>query len=266
MNGCKEHSAGSYSDSPGIEVIRRDVAEYIKKRDGGIESDWQKIILCAGASEGIRAVMKMLNYVGADGKKPGVMIPISQYPLYTASIAEFDMVPINYYMNESKNWSLDMSELKRSIQEARAESNPRAIVVINPGNPTGQVLTKQNIVDIIKFASQEKLFIFADEVYQDNVYDKDSQFHSFKKVMMEMGEPYNKLEMASFLSTSKGYMGECGFRGGYGELINLDDQVEAMFHKSISAKLCPTMLGQITMDVVVNPPKPGEGRNFFLFS
>ena len=51
LEGCKGGSVGSYSDSPGLEIIRRHVAEYIKQRDGGIESDWQKIILCAGASE-----------------------------------------------------------------------------------------------------------------------------------------------------------------------------------------------------------------------
>jgi alanine transaminase len=53
-------------------------------------------------------------------------------------------------------------------------------------------------------------------------------------------------------------MGECGFRGGYGEFINFDPEVRAMFLKSISAKLCPTVLGQVTMDCVVNPPRPGE--------
>ena len=51
LEGCKGGSVGSYSDSPGLEIIRRHVAEYIKQRDGGIESDWQKVILCAGASE-----------------------------------------------------------------------------------------------------------------------------------------------------------------------------------------------------------------------
>ena len=51
LKGCKGGSVGSYSESPGLEIIRRHVAEYIKQRDGGIESDWQKIILCAGASE-----------------------------------------------------------------------------------------------------------------------------------------------------------------------------------------------------------------------
>ena len=58
----------------------------------------------------------------------------------------------------------------------------RAIVVINPGNPTGQVLSEQNIKDVVKFAQKEKLFVFADEVYQDNVYAKGCAFHSFKKV------------------------------------------------------------------------------------
>lgn len=54
--------------------------------------------------------------------------------------------------------------MKRALTESRKVCQPRAIVVINPGNPTGQVLTKENIQDIIKFALEEKLFIFADEV------------------------------------------------------------------------------------------------------
>lgn len=126
------------------------------------------------------------------------------------------------------------------------------------GNPTGQVLTRENIQQIIKFAYDNNLFVFADEVYQDNIYDKESTFHSFKKVMYEMGAPYQNMELASFMSCSKGYMGECGIRGGYVELINLDPQVRAMFQKSISAQLCPTTVGQAAIDVVVNPPRKGE--------
>lgn len=141
---------------------------------------------------------------------------------------------------------------------ARAHCDVRAIVIINPGNPTGQVLTKQNIIDIVKFAHKEKLFLFADEVYQHNVYAEGSAFHSFKKVTNEMGAPYNEIEMASFMTCSKGYMGECGIRGGYAEILNLDAGVMAMFQKSISAKLCPTVIGQACMDAVVNPPKPDE--------
>lgn len=100
------------------------------------------------------------------------------------------------------------------------------------------------------------------QVYQDNVYASNRQFHSFKKVSREMGHPYDKLELASFLSCSKGnkkhkivcfhvtickinfyilgYMGECGLRGGYSEIVNMDPAVKALYLKSISAKLCPT--------------------------
>ena len=76
--------------------------------------------------------------------------------------------------------------------------------------------------------------------------------------MTEMGAPYSGLEVASFMTCSKGYMGECGIRGGYAEVINMDPGVMAMLQKSISAKLCPTVIGQACMDVVVNPPRPGE--------
>ena len=106
LGGCKGASVGSYSDSPGLELIRRHVAQYIQvqcsqraegvtvtttqDRDGGVASDWQNVILCAGASEGIRACLKLMTGPG-EGRRPGVMIPIPQYPLYSASLAEYNM-------------------------------------------------------------------------------------------------------------------------------------------------------------------------------
>jgi len=256
LSGCRGGSVGSYTDSPGIEMIRRHVAQYIERRDG-LVSSWENIILSAGASDAIKAVLKMLvNEV--NGKRSGVMVPIPQYPLYSATLAEFNMHQIGYYLDESRAWGMDIAELQCAVDEAKKRCIPRAIVVINPGNPTGQVLSKTNIEEIIKFAHKEELFILADEVYQDNVYDPKSKFHSFKKIMAEMGEPYSKMELASFMSCSKGYMGECGLRGGYTEIINMEPNVKAMLLKSISAMLCPTVLGQSVMDVVVNPPMPGE--------
>merc|ERR1719189_1623118 len=168
------------------------------------------------------------------------------------------MEQVGYYLDEKRNWALDPQELQRAIKDGKKKCDVRAIVVINPGNPTGQVLTRANIESVIKFAYDEHLFIFADEVYQHNVYDQNSAFHSFKKVIMEMGFPYSEMEMASFMSCSKGYMGECGMRGGYAEIVNMDPSVMAMLQKSISARLCPTVLGQACMDLVVNHPEPGE--------
>lgn len=144
LEGCHGQSVGSYSDSAGIAVIRQHVAEYIERRDGGIPSDWQNIILSAGASGGIKAILALLR-CSINDKRPGVMVPIPQYPLYSATIAEFDMEQVGYYLDESKNWGLDIVELQRALDESKKVCAPRAIVVINPGNPTGQVLTKENI-------------------------------------------------------------------------------------------------------------------------
>lgn len=257
LDGCGGKSIGAYSDSAGVRVIREDVARYISKRDG-FPSDADNIFLSTGASDGIKSILKLAMTGESGNKRAGVMIPIPQYPLYTATIAEYNAYPIGYFLTESNNWALDMTELRRAITAARPNCQPRAIVVINPGNPTGQVLTKENIQDIIRFAKEENLLIMADEVYQHNVYAEGCAFHSFKKVLMEMGPEYSTMEMASFMSTSKGYMGECGFRGGYAEAINFDPDVKAMLVKSISAKLCSSVSGQAVMDVVVNPPQPGE--------
>ncbi|KAK3610284.1 hypothetical protein CHS0354_029746 [Potamilus streckersoni] len=257
LDGCGGHSIGAYSDSAGVRVIREDIANYIRQRDGH-PSNPDDIFLSTGASDAIKSIMKLL-LTGKTGKdRAGIMIPIPQYPLYTATIAEYNAHPIGYYLDEDNTWALNIDELKRALNEARYHCKPRAIVVINPGNPTGQVLSRENIQSVIKFAKEENLFLLADEVYQHNIYAKGSQFHSFKKVLMEMPAEYSNMELTSFLSTSKGYMGECGFRGGYCEAVNLDPDVKAMLLKSISAKLCSSVAGQAAMDVVANPPKPGE--------
>ena len=94
---------------------------------------------------------------------------------------------------------MNIKELKRSIDESRSECIPKAIVIINPGNPTGSVLSRQNIEDIIRFAKKEKLLLIADEVYQHNIWE--GEFFSFKKVMNDMNE---NIELASVMSASKG--------------------------------------------------------------
>lgn len=257
LDGCGGKSLGAYSDSSGVRVIRDDIARFISERDGH-PSDPLDIFLSTGASDCIKTIIKLMM-TGKDGKgKAGIMIPIPQYPLYTATLAEYNAHPIGYFLDEANTWALNIPEMKRAIKEARDKCVPKGIVIINPGNPTGQVLSRKNIEEIIKFAKEENLFLMADEVYQHNIYAPGSEFHSFKKVLMEMGPEYKNMELASFMSTSKGYMGECGYRGGYCEVINLDPQVKVMKLKSISAKLCSSVSGQAVMDVVVNPPRKGE--------
>lgn len=85
-----------------------------------------------------QTVLKLLT-CGEGATRTGVMISIPQYPLYSAALAELGAVQVNYYLNEEKCWSLDISELQRSLDEARGHCNPRVLCIINPGNPTGSI-------------------------------------------------------------------------------------------------------------------------------
>ncbi|XP_048866658.1 alanine aminotransferase 2-like isoform X1 [Brienomyrus brachyistius] len=258
LQSCGGGSIGAYSTSQGIESVRQDVARYIEKRDNGIPSNPDNIYLSTGASDAIVTTLKLL-VCGEGMSRTGVMIPIPQYPLYSAALAELGAVQVDYYLNEEQCWSLDVSELRRSLEAARKRCNPRVLCIINPGNPTGQVQSRECIEEVIKFAAEERLFLMADEVYQDNVYADGCQFHSFKKVLFEMGPQYSDtLELVCYHSTSKCYMGECGFRGGYMEVINMDAEVKAQLTKLVSVRLCPPVPGQIMMDLVVNHPQPGD--------
>lgn len=256
LNNFKGHSVGSCSESAGSSGIRFQVAKYIEERDG-IPANIDDIFLSSGATDAVRMVLSLVNS-SSGVKQPGVMIPCPQYPLFSATLAEYGMYQINYYLDEEHEWGIDVDEMKKSVKEAKAVCEPRALVVINPGNPSGYVLNRTEIEDIIKFAFEENLFLIVDEVYQYNVYEEGMSFISFKKVISEMGAPYSQMELSSFMSGSKGYMGECGVRSGYCELINLDDGVNKMLRKLLMAKLCPTLLGQAVMYCITNSPKLGE--------
>jgi len=241
---------GAYSESQGIELVRAHVAEFISKRDG-VKASPDDIFLTDGASQGVAVSTNLLIRNELDG----VMIPIPQYPLYSATISLCGGRAVGYYLNEEKGWSMDVSELKSALQNARAEgTNVRGLAIINPGNPTGQCLTAENIRDVVKFCEEENLVILADEVYQANVYG-EIPFTSFRKVVTEMR---SNVELFSFHSVSKGMVGECGRRGGYMELQNFDPAVQEQIYKMVSIGLCSNISGQVMVDCMVKPPVEGE--------
>lgn len=123
---CGGGSVGSYSDSAGLEIVRRHAAEYIEERDG-IESDWRNVILTSGASEAVKCFLALINSLSTDGVPTGVMVPIPQYPLYSATIAELGMHLISYYLDEENEWALDVKELERALKNAEGKSKPKAI-------------------------------------------------------------------------------------------------------------------------------------------
>ncbi|KAI8995984.1 pyridoxal phosphate-dependent transferase [Gaertneriomyces semiglobifer] len=248
-------SVGAYSHSQGIPAVRANVAKFIEERDG-YPSRPEDIFLTAGASPGVQLILQSL----ISHPDVGIMIPIPQYPLYTASIALFNGKPVPYYLDESSTWGLSASELRRSITQAReAGVDVRALCVINPGNPTGSCLSIDNMRDILSFCAEENLMLLADEVYQANIYEpQQAPFHSFKKVLKSMGPECEHLELISFHSISKGMIGECGRRGGYFECHGIDPAVKEMFYKVASISLCPPVSGQVMVDLMVNPPRVGD--------
>jgi aspartate/methionine/tyrosine aminotransferase len=164
---------------------------------------------------------------------------------------------IGYYLDENNSWQLNEEILTNSIEKAKKQGiNPVAIAVINPGNPTGAILSYSNIVMIINFAKKHNLSIMADEVYQENVYSEKLEFHSFAKVMHQLEE--KEVTLFSFHSISKGFIGECGHRGGYMEIRNIPDDVMAQFIKLQSISLCANVDGQIAAYLMVKPPEKGE--------
>jgi aspartate/methionine/tyrosine aminotransferase len=247
---------GAYSHSQGLPFVRESVSKFISERDSTEPPSIDNIFLHNGASPAVQDVLRIL----IRNEKDGIMIPIPQYPLYSASIKLLGGTQVGYYLQEEKDWGLSINELERSINDASNRGiEVRALVIINPGNPTGQVLTVENMKEVIQFCYNHQIVLMADEVYQENVYIKEERsFHSFKKILMNMEPKYKNLELFSFNSISKGFMGECGHRGGYVECTNIDEEVKTQLYKCASVLLCPNTAGQILMEVMVNPPKLGD--------
>jgi glutamate--glyoxylate aminotransferase len=246
---------GAYSDSRGLPGVRQEVADFILERDG-YPSDPENIFLTDGASKGVAQVLNAL----IRDEKDGVLVPIPQYPLYSATIQLLGGTLVPYYLSEESNWGLDVKDLQKSVTEARRKGiTVRGLVFINPGNPTGQCLTEQNLRELIEFCIRERLVLMADEVYQQNVYQDVRPFMSARKVLMGMGPKISKeLELVSFHTVSKGFLGECGQRGGYFEMTNIHPKTVDELYKVSSIALSPNVTGQIMMGLMVKPPRPGD--------
>lgn len=250
---------GAYTESKGPYFIREAVAAYIDSRDGaaataGVRSDPEAIFLTNGASDAARSIIDILISDPGDG----IMIPIPQYPLYSAAVKRAGGVQVNYYPDEEGGWTLDRSILEDAIAAARRESvTVKAIVVINPGNPTGAVLPEHSGREVVEFAGQHGLAIIADEVYQDNLYG--AEFVSFAKLLGEQDIP-----LFSLHSTSKGFCGECGRRGGYVEMrnppriTNSKRSFEDVLLTQASVSLCSSTTGQAMTYLMVTPPPVGS--------
>lgn len=251
-------SVGAYSHSKGDPSIRKSVADFIERRDG-YRCDPENVFLSAGASSAAEKIMQLVTA----HEKTGILVPVPQYPLYSATSSLVGANFLGYYLDEESGWSTNVGAIKKAYEDARKDGlEPRLLVVINPGNPTGAVLQPAQIAEILRFGKDHSLTVIADEVYQENVFENAAPpFTSFKKVLCELKKEdpsYEKLGLVSLHSTSKGFFGECGQRGGYMEVVGFDADVLDELYKLCSIELCPVVTGQIVTDLMVNPPKKGE--------
>lgn len=249
---------GAYTASAGFPFVREAVARFIDARDrvgesGGPRSNPELVILTGGASGGAAAVLEAL----IAGPRDGILVPIPQYPLYSATVARCGGILVPYYPDEASGWNLERAHMEAPLEKARAEGiTVKAIVVINPGNPTGAILGEGSMREVVDVAGQWGLAIIADEVYQENTYGRP--WRSFASVVAGQDIP-----LFSMHSVSKGFAGECGHRGGYLEIRNpppvagTELDLSEVLLKQASVNLCPNTAGQLMVHLMVTGPAPG---------
>ncbi len=149
-----------YSDSKGIFSARKAIMQYCQlKKFPNVDID--DIYLGNGVSELIVMSMQGLLDNGDE-----VLVPMPDYPLWTAAVSLAGGNAVHYVCDEEAEWYPDLDDIKSKIS-----SNTKAIVLINPNNPTGALYPKELLLDIIEIARQNDLIIFADEIYDRMVMD-----------------------------------------------------------------------------------------------
>jgi alanine-synthesizing transaminase len=188
-------NAQGYADSRGLFAARKAVMHHTQNigLPGVTIND---IYIGNGVSELIMLSMQALLNEGDE-----VLIPSPDYPLWTASVAFCGGKPVHYVCNEADDWNPDLADIERKITP-----RTRAIVVINPNNPTGAVYKKSVLEGIAQLAERHKLIVFSDEIYDRILYDGAVHFPMAKLV--------NDTLCITMGGLSKNYRA-AGFRGGW---------------------------------------------------
>lgn len=195
------HSVGAYMESQGITSVREEIAQFLNERDG-YPANPANIFLTEGASAGVKAILQTIIRDRITGFKDAILAPIPQYPLYSGSTALFNGTLHPYFLNEEEGWSLSVAELEKSLRIAiDGGLCPRALVVINPGNPTGQILSEENVRQVAQWCRENSIVLMADEVYQENIWKDGGRLMSFLPLCPSFSTPlrrFNSFRKAAF--------------------------------------------------------------------
>ncbi|MCI5106922.1 MAG: pyridoxal phosphate-dependent aminotransferase [Pseudomonadales bacterium] len=188
-------NAQGYCDSKGLYSARKAIMQECQRlKVDNVEIE--DIYLGNGVSELITMAMQALLNDGDE-----VLIPAPDYPLWTASVSLAGGQPVHYLCDEQQDWYPSIEDM-----ESKITSNTRAIVIINPNNPTGAVYSKEILEDIIELARRHNLILFADEIYSKIVYDD--------AVHIPLASLCDDLLVVTFNGLSKSYR-LAGFRSGW---------------------------------------------------
>lgn len=152
--------AAGYSDSKGLFAARKAVQQYAQEKGvAGVTID--DVFIGNGASELIVMAMQGLLNTGDE-----VLVPAPDYPLWTAAVTLGGGTARHYLCDEAAGWMPDMADIR-----AKITPNTRALVLINPNNPTGAVYPEPVLRELVEIARQHRLVVFADEIYDKTLYD-----------------------------------------------------------------------------------------------
>ena len=227
-------NASAYTDSKGMFAPRKAIMHYSQqKKIAGVTIE--DVYLGNGASEMIVMSMNALLNTGDE-----VLVPAPDYPLWTAAVSLSGGAPVHYVCDEQAGWFPDIADMR-----AKINANTRAIVVINPNNPTGALYPVALLQQIVELARAHQLIIFADEIYDKVLYDGN--------VHTSLASLADDVLFITFNGLSKNYR-SCGYRAGWmivsGEKRLAKDYIEGL-NILASMRLCANAPGQFAIQTAL---------------
>lgn len=242
-------NAQGYSDAQGIYSARVAVMQYYQQK--GIQNiKINDVFLGNGVSEMITMSMQALLDTGDE-----VLIPSPDYPLWTAAVNLASGNAVHYRCDEQADWFPDMDDIKSKIS-----SSTKAIVLINPNNPTGAVYSKELLQEVVNLCREHNIIIFSDEIYDKVLYDH-SEHHCIAALAPD-------LFCVTFSGLSKNYR-VAGFRAGWllvsGNKVKASSYIEGLTILS-SMRMCSNVPCQNAIQTAlggyqsINDLVSGDGR------
>ena len=233
-----------YAPSPGIpeavEAIRREAARK------GI-STVQDVFVTSGASEAVDVCLTALVNPGEN-----ILTPSPDYPLYSAVLCKLGIPVVAYDLNEDDAWQPDLIDLQRKIN-----SRTRAIVLINPNNPTGAICSRRMLEQLAELARRNNLVIFADEIYDKLILGESGENGTGNDEQISIAAIAPDVPVVTFGGLSKNYLAP-GWRIGWGIVSGDANAVKPYvegIHRLLRARLCANHPEQYAIKVALDGPQ-----------